>query len=300
MWHYPAILHEDRVRRIYNNVQLRLPSAYAEEGSDSERLSEGRRSEAPSEDGALKAFRDCCNTSDTQKSLGEFHGSGKYGKDQPNERVEVWNVLKVPCIDSCLRHSETLIQHLASKSPHEAMKLRVFFQDAAVRLFGSADLGHVVADLSTGDGVDGETNEVGPHGSPAGMPAVLESRDPSGLIARALRGEDEESDDSAADDFRAMRKAVKDTERVKRWERHKIVGKNKVQAKLKGLKQVLSTLDALNICRNLVTSLTWCDLVTRTAFRGSGVEMFDMSTSWIHHVDWISECSCTDHAQLWS
>ena len=70
MWHYPAILHQDRVRRIYNNVQLRLPSAYAEEGSDSERLSEGRRSEAPSEDGALKAFRDCCNTSDTQKSLG--------------------------------------------------------------------------------------------------------------------------------------------------------------------------------------------------------------------------------------
>ena len=170
------------------------------------------------------------DTSDTQKSLGEFHGSGKYGKYgkyQPNERVEVWNVLKVPCIDSCLRHSETLIQHLASKSPHEAMKLRVFLEDAAVRLFGSADLGHVVADLSTGDGVDGETNEVrdvGPHGSPAGMPAVLESRDPSGLIARALRGEDEESDDSAADDFRAMRKAVKDTERVKRWERHRGVG----------------------------------------------------------------------------
>lgn len=70
-------------------MQLRLPSAYAEEGSDSERLSEGRRSEAPSEDGALKALRDCCNTSDTQKSLGEFHGSGKYGKYQPNERVEV-------------------------------------------------------------------------------------------------------------------------------------------------------------------------------------------------------------------
>ena len=118
----------------------------------------------------------------------------------------------MPCIDSCLRHSETLIQHLASKSPHEAMKLRVFLEDAAVRLFGSADLGHVVADLSTGDGVDGETNEVGPHGSP-GMPADRESRhllDPSGLIARALRGEDEESDDSAADDFRAMRKAVKD------------------------------------------------------------------------------------------
>ena len=98
------------------------------------------------------------------------------------------------------------------------MKLRVFLEDAAVRLFGSADLGHVVAGLSTGDGVDGvdevhnEVRDVGPHGSP-GMPADRESRhllDPSGLIARALRGEDEESDDSAADDFRAMRKAVKD------------------------------------------------------------------------------------------
>jgi len=154
---------QDRVRRIYNNVQLRLPSAYAEEGSDSERLSEGRRSEAPSEDGALK--------------------------------------------------------------------------DAAVRLFGSADLGHVVADLSTGDGVDGvddvKTNEVGPHGSPAGMPA---DRDPSGLIARALRGEDEESDDSAADDFRAMRKAVKEHSKQAAADPKPVVRKQvkpKVQIKLR-------------------------------------------------------------------
>ena len=35
-------------------------------------------------------------------------------------------------------------------------------------------------------------------------------KDPSGLIARALRGEDESSEDSA-DDFRAMRKAAKDS-----------------------------------------------------------------------------------------
>ena len=69
-------------------------------------------------------------------------------------------------------------------------------QDAAVRLFGSANLGHVVADLS--------------HGAPVGSPDKSQDRDPSGLIARALRGEDESSEDSAVDDFRAMRKAVKD------------------------------------------------------------------------------------------
>ena len=34
---------EDRVRRIYNNVQLRLPSAFARDEEDSEQLSEGER-----------------------------------------------------------------------------------------------------------------------------------------------------------------------------------------------------------------------------------------------------------------
>lgn len=74
-------------------------------------------------------------------------------------------------------------------------------QDAAVRLFGSANLGHVVADLS--------------HGAPVGSPDKSQDRDPSGLIARALRGEDESSEDSAVDDFRAMRKAVKDQPSIK-------------------------------------------------------------------------------------
>lgn len=116
---------QDRVRRIYNNVQLRLPSAFRDAGSDSEHSADavsGRHSEA-SEDGDLK--------------------------------------------------------------------------DAAVRLFGSANLGHVVADLS--------------HGAPVGSPDKSQDRDPSGLIARALRGEDESSEDSAVDDFRAMRKAVKES-----------------------------------------------------------------------------------------
>lgn len=157
---------QDRVRRIYNNVQLRLPSAYAEEGSDSERLSEGRRSEAASEDGALK--------------------------------------------------------------------------DAAVRLFGSADLGHVVADLSTGDGVDPcgvEGGQGPPHGGPHGSPGPdLRGRDPSGLIARALRGEDDESEDSAADDFRAMRKAVKEHSKQAAADPKPVVRKQvkpKVQIKLR-------------------------------------------------------------------
>lgn len=145
-----------------------------------------------------------------------------------------------------------------------------------MRLFGSADLGHVVADLSTGDGVDpcGVEGGQGPsHGGPHGSPGPdLRGRDPSGLIARALRGEDDESEDSAADDFRAMRKAVKDTGP---WEKPKTPLHGKKTNKLS--MQVLSTL-ALNL--DLVTSLTWCDLVTlRTAFRGSGVEMLDMSTS---------------------
>lgn len=71
-----------------------------------------------------------------------------------------------------------------------------------MRLFGSANLGNVVADLSKDSGA--------PMAN--GSPQKMEQRDldPSGLIARALRGEDESSEDSAVDDFRAMRKAVKD------------------------------------------------------------------------------------------
>ena len=47
------------MRRIYNNVQLRLPSAFRDAGSDSEHSADavsGRHSEA-SEDGDLKALR---------------------------------------------------------------------------------------------------------------------------------------------------------------------------------------------------------------------------------------------------
>lgn len=46
------------MRRIYNNVQLRLPSAFRDAGSDSEHSADavsGRHSEA-SEDGDLKAI----------------------------------------------------------------------------------------------------------------------------------------------------------------------------------------------------------------------------------------------------
>ena len=121
-----------------------------------------------------------------------------------------------------------------------------------MRLFGSADLGHVVADLSTGDELRGvEGAQGGAH--PGGHGAHGADRDPSGLIARALRGEDDESEDSAADDFRAMRKAVKDGPlvhdtgpcHVSQYEpcakRSRRVGKK--QTSKQASKQVSSTLD---------------------------------------------------------
>ncbi|CAJ1450466.1 unnamed protein product [Effrenium voratum] len=62
-------------------------------------------------------------------------------------------------------------------------------KEAALRLFGSEDLGHVVDDLAT-EPMD---------------------RDPSGLIARALKGEESDSGDSALEEFQAMRRAAKES-----------------------------------------------------------------------------------------
>lgn len=123
---------EERVRRIYNNVQLRLPSVYARDEEDSERASEVERPESE-------------------------------GEDALNE--------------------------------------------AAVRLFGSTDYRNIVENLADEDQEQLDLSDL------SKSPPI--DKDPSGLIARALRGEEEpvqsSSEDSAVDDFRAMRQAVKDS-----------------------------------------------------------------------------------------